>query len=57
MFESSRRLMNSRTGLANWDAVADAAWTLRREADGSWKVVHEDTSARAGEGGKVLLRR
>jgi uncharacterized protein (TIGR02246 family) len=32
-------------------------WVLRREADGTWKIVHEHTSAPAGEGGKVVLRR
>jgi uncharacterized protein (TIGR02246 family) len=31
-------------------------WILRREGDG-WKIVHEHTSAPAGEGGKVSLRR
>jgi uncharacterized protein (TIGR02246 family) len=32
-------------------------WVLRRDADGTWKIVHEHTSAPAGEGGKVQLRR
>jgi uncharacterized protein (TIGR02246 family) len=32
-------------------------WVLRNEGDGSWKIVHEHTSAPAGEGGKVQLRR
>ncbi len=32
-------------------------WVLRKEADGSWKIVHEHTSAPAGEGGKVQLSR
>lgn len=32
-------------------------WVLRREADGSWKIVHEHTSAPAGEEGKVQLSR
>jgi uncharacterized protein (TIGR02246 family) len=32
-------------------------WVLRQDGDGSWKIVHEHTSAPAGEGGKVLLRR
>ena len=32
-------------------------WVLRKDADGSWKIVHEHTSAPAGEGGKVQLRR
>ena len=31
-------------------------WILRRDGDG-WKIVHEHTSAPAGEGGKVSLRR
>ena len=31
-------------------------WILRRDGDG-WKIVHEHTSAPAGEGGKVELRR
>jgi uncharacterized protein (TIGR02246 family) len=31
-------------------------WILRREGEG-WKIVHEHTSAPAGEGGKVSLRR
>jgi uncharacterized protein (TIGR02246 family) len=32
------------------------SWILRRDADG-WKIVHEHTSAPAGEGGKVQLSR
>ena len=32
-------------------------WVLRREGEGAWKVVHEHTSAPAGEEGKVQLRR
>jgi uncharacterized protein (TIGR02246 family) len=32
-------------------------WVLRKEADGSWKIVHEHTSAPAGDEGKVQLRR
>jgi uncharacterized protein (TIGR02246 family) len=32
-------------------------WVLRKDADGSWKIVHEHTSAPAGEGGKVQLQR
>jgi uncharacterized protein (TIGR02246 family) len=32
------------------------SWILRREGDG-WKIVHEHTSAPAGEGGKVSLSR
>jgi ketosteroid isomerase-like protein len=32
-------------------------WILRRDAEGSWKIVHEHTSAPTGEGGKVRLRR
>lgn len=32
-------------------------WVLRREADGSWKIAHEHTSAPAGDEGKVQLRR
>lgn len=32
-------------------------WVLRQEADGSWKIVHEHTSAPAGDEGKVQLRR
>jgi uncharacterized protein (TIGR02246 family) len=32
-------------------------WVLRKDGDGAWKVVHEHTSAPAGEGGKVVLRR
>jgi uncharacterized protein (TIGR02246 family) len=33
------------------------SWILRRQDDGAWKIVHEHTSAPAGEGGKVQLRR
>ena len=32
-------------------------WILRRESDGAWKIVHEHTSAPAGDEGKVQLRR
>ena len=32
-------------------------WVLRKNADGAWKIAHEHTSAPAGEGGKVQLRR
>jgi uncharacterized protein (TIGR02246 family) len=32
-------------------------WVLRKDGDGSWKIVHEHTSAPAGEGGKVQLNR
>jgi uncharacterized protein (TIGR02246 family) len=32
-------------------------WVLRKDGDGSWKIAHEHTSAPAGEGGKVQLRR
>ena len=32
-------------------------WILRKEPDGSWKIVHEHTSAPAGDEGKVQLRR
>lgn len=32
-------------------------WALRKDPDGEWKVVHEHTSAPAGEGGKVQLQR
>jgi uncharacterized protein (TIGR02246 family) len=32
-------------------------WVLRKDDDGSWKIAHEHTSAPAGEGGKVQLRR
>ena len=32
-------------------------WVLRKEADGGWKIVHEHTSAPAGDEGKVQLRR
>ena len=31
-------------------------WILRRDGDG-WKIVHEHTSAPAGDEGKVSLRR
>jgi uncharacterized protein (TIGR02246 family) len=31
-------------------------WILRRDGDG-WKIAHEHTSAPAGDGGKVNLRR
>jgi uncharacterized protein (TIGR02246 family) len=31
-------------------------WVLRRDGD-AWKIVHEHTSAPAGEGGKVNLKR
>jgi uncharacterized protein (TIGR02246 family) len=31
-------------------------WILRRDGDG-WKIAHEHTSAPAGEGGKVELKR
>ena len=31
-------------------------WILRRD-DGGWKIIHEHTSAPAGEGGKVSLKR
>jgi uncharacterized protein (TIGR02246 family) len=31
-------------------------WALRKDGDG-WKIVHEHTSAPAGEGGKVSLKR
>jgi len=31
-------------------------WVLRRDGDG-WKIAHEHTSAPAGDGGKVSLRR
>jgi len=33
------------------------SWILRRQDDGSWRIVHEHTSAPAGEGGKVQLQR
>jgi uncharacterized protein (TIGR02246 family) len=32
-------------------------WVLRKDAGGDWKIAHEHTSAPAGEGGKVQLRR
>jgi uncharacterized protein (TIGR02246 family) len=32
-------------------------WVLRKEADGSWKIAHEHTSAPAGDEGRVQLRR
>jgi len=32
-------------------------WVLRKDADGGWKIVHEHTSAPAGDEGKVQLRR
>ena len=32
-------------------------WVLRKEADGTWKIAHEHTSAPAGDEGKVQLRR
>ena len=32
-------------------------WVLRKDAEGAWKIVHEHTSAPAGEEGKVQLRR
>jgi uncharacterized protein (TIGR02246 family) len=32
-------------------------WVLRRQGDGAWKIVHEHTSAPAGDEGKVQLRR
>jgi len=32
-------------------------WVLQKEADDSWKIIHEHTSAPAGDEGKVLLRR
>jgi uncharacterized protein (TIGR02246 family) len=32
-------------------------WVLRKDADGAWKIAHEHTSAPAGDGGKVQLRR
>ena len=32
-------------------------WVLRKEDDGGWKIVHEHTSAPAGDEGKVQLRR
>jgi uncharacterized protein (TIGR02246 family) len=32
-------------------------WVLCKEADGSWKIAHEHTSAPAGDEGKVQLQR
>ena len=32
-------------------------WILRKDADGTWKIAHEHTSAPAGDEGKVQLRR
>ena len=32
-------------------------WILHKDADGSWKIAHEHTSAPAGDEGKVQLRR
>jgi ketosteroid isomerase-like protein len=32
-------------------------WVLRKDGDGTWKIAHEHTSAPAGDGGKVQLRR
>jgi uncharacterized protein (TIGR02246 family) len=32
-------------------------WILRKEAAGAWKIVHEHTSAPAGDDGKVQLKR
>jgi uncharacterized protein (TIGR02246 family) len=32
-------------------------WILRKDADGAWQVVHEHTSAPAGDEGKVTLQR
>jgi len=32
-------------------------WVLEKGGDGSWKIAHEHTSAPAGEGRKVQLRR
>jgi uncharacterized protein (TIGR02246 family) len=32
-------------------------WVLRKEADGSWKIAHEHTSAPVGEEGRVQLQR
>ncbi|MGH3056087.1 MAG: YybH family protein [Gaiellaceae bacterium] len=32
-------------------------WVLRKDAGGAWKIVHEHTSAPAGDEGKVQLRR
>ena len=32
-------------------------WLLRKDGDGTWKIVHEHSSGPAGEEGKVQLRR
>jgi uncharacterized protein (TIGR02246 family) len=32
-------------------------WVLRKDGDGAWRIAHEHTSAPAGEGGKVQLKR
>lgn len=32
-------------------------WVLRKDGEGAWKIVHEHTSAPAGDEGKVQLRR
>jgi uncharacterized protein (TIGR02246 family) len=32
-------------------------WVLHKDAEGSWKIAHEHTSAPAGDEGKVQLRR
>lgn len=32
-------------------------WILRRHGDGKWRIVHEHTSAPAGDEGKVSLKR
>jgi uncharacterized protein (TIGR02246 family) len=32
-------------------------WVLRKDAEGTWKIAHEHTSAPAGDEGKVQLRR
>jgi len=32
-------------------------WVLQKDGDGAWKIVHEHTSAPAGDEGKVQLRR
>jgi uncharacterized protein (TIGR02246 family) len=32
-------------------------WVLRKDADGSWRIAHEHTSAPAGDEGKVQLQR
>jgi ketosteroid isomerase-like protein len=32
-------------------------WVLRKDAGGGWKIVHEHTSAPAGDEGKVQFRR